>query len=343
MKNNKDISDLIRENQHKLNERPSPRAWEKLESKLDNHHQKSRTFLYRKLAMAAAVVALVAVISLLAVVTQSNPDKTAMRQNETPTEWGAQDLEAVYNDGNKNLRQVIEFQRELKERYANPIQEGTTTKKLLASNKKEVQSINQSPSATADVLVADNNSILIETPPSAPVTTTSSSSNQVEATEMDAGTIAMESNIMEEEIMKEKTYADASPSVEKKKRSALAKKKREAAMMAAKEKREKGIQDLKWLAGEWLNETAELKLQFLNNSELLSNQFSIRDVNGQVFFMFNDEGQIPFILKSFEGEKAVFEDKSNNRILIEKMGVAKFSIISMDKNGKVVKTRIYER
>ena len=97
MKQKKSIVDLIRENQDKLNERPSPRTWKKLESKLDNRRSKSQTFLYRQLAMAAAVVALVAVISLLAVLSNQKNAKYAAVESSSEN-WVAQDLESIYTD-----------------------------------------------------------------------------------------------------------------------------------------------------------------------------------------------------------------------------------------------------
>ena len=65
MKPKKDIFDLFRDNQHKLNERPSQEAWGRLESRLDQHKDRNRTSLYRILSMAAAVVGLVAFVSVI--------------------------------------------------------------------------------------------------------------------------------------------------------------------------------------------------------------------------------------------------------------------------------------
>lgn len=156
MKNKKDISDLIRDNQHKLDELPSDRTWKRLESRLENRRNKGNSFLYRQLAMAAAVIALVAVISLFTVLAdQQQNDMMAKVENASPLadSWGIQNLETIYTDANNNVRKVIEFQKELKVRYANPIKEGSQAKKLLTSNKTFTGKVNR-PIGLAEELIA---------------------------------------------------------------------------------------------------------------------------------------------------------------------------------------------
>ena len=116
MKDKKDISDLISSNQHKLEERPSERTWERLESKLDNRRSKGNSFLYRQIAMVAAVIALVAVISLITVVSDKQSSQMAKVDSLTQVEnWVMQDLETVYTDANTNIRLVVELQKQLKD------------------------------------------------------------------------------------------------------------------------------------------------------------------------------------------------------------------------------------
>lgn len=72
---------MFRNNQHKLTERPSARAWDRLERRLDNHQQeqrRGRVVLFRQLSMAAAVVFLIGVVGLLATV------GTSMRSANVP-------------------------------------------------------------------------------------------------------------------------------------------------------------------------------------------------------------------------------------------------------------------
>ena len=138
MKRKKDISDLIRDNQHKLNERPSPRTWQRLESKLDNQRSRHRTSIYKQFAMVAAVIALVAVASLISITvnTQQTASKMA-KADYSPMSLPVQELETVYTDANEDLQQVVEFQRSLKRIYAsnpNPIAEGSQNKKVIVTN-----------------------------------------------------------------------------------------------------------------------------------------------------------------------------------------------------------------
>jgi len=142
MKHKKDISDLIRENQHKLNERPSPRAWRRLESKLDNQHSRHQTSVYKQFAMVAAVIALVAVASLITMTIGTQNDM--MAEAKAPSSSFAtpvQELETDYTDANEDLHKVVEFQRSLKRIYAsnpNPIAEGTQRNKVIAANETPV-------------------------------------------------------------------------------------------------------------------------------------------------------------------------------------------------------------
>lgn len=156
MENKKDISDLIRDNQHKLDERPSDRTWKRLESRLENRRNKGNSFLYRQLAMAAAVIALVAVTSLVTVLAdKKHAPMMAEAEKQAPLTdgWGIQNLETIYTDANNNIRQVVEFQKELKVRYANPIKEGSQAKKLLTSNKTFTGKVNR-PERLAEELIA---------------------------------------------------------------------------------------------------------------------------------------------------------------------------------------------
>lgn len=59
------MENLFRKNQHKLNERPSARTWERLESRLDDHRRRGRVTMIRQWSMAAAVLLLIGVVSLL--------------------------------------------------------------------------------------------------------------------------------------------------------------------------------------------------------------------------------------------------------------------------------------
>ena len=59
MKSQKDISSVIRESEKKLTVQPSPRAWQKLERKLDRRRHNGRIVNMKWMAMAAAFLVLI--------------------------------------------------------------------------------------------------------------------------------------------------------------------------------------------------------------------------------------------------------------------------------------------
>jgi len=85
--------ELFRKNQHKLNERPSLHAWNKLERRLDQKErlairQKPTFSIYRIMMMAAAAIALVFFVTTIANIAQeTNNRKSAIVIHENaPTE-----------------------------------------------------------------------------------------------------------------------------------------------------------------------------------------------------------------------------------------------------------------
>lgn len=127
MKHKKDIFQMLKDNQHKLNERPSPQAWRKLERRLDARRNRGRSNLYRNTSMAAAVLALIAVISLIAVLVdqKTGPDYLAINQS------GPVQLEELtYTDVDMEALKVVEFTNEITNRGAN-ITEGNRDQLLV--------------------------------------------------------------------------------------------------------------------------------------------------------------------------------------------------------------------
>lgn len=148
MKNKKDLFDLFRESEHKLEERPSNDAWRKLERKLDTRQTRHTTTIYRQLAMVAAVIALVAIISVISLLVEKQNDQFAAA-NDTQAPYHLEDLE-VYTDASNTPYKIVEFQRAHHSRISNPtIQEGSRNQRLVAVN-----TIYQETSSTT--LLADN-------------------------------------------------------------------------------------------------------------------------------------------------------------------------------------------
>jgi len=111
VKSNKDISDLIRENAHKLEQRPSKNAWERLENKLDQKEIKPRFSIRRILSIAAAVVGLV---GFGAIISFSFLQPTAKE---------------------KGFYEVVEFQHKYQARLSKPIIEGPGKKITLSKRR----------------------------------------------------------------------------------------------------------------------------------------------------------------------------------------------------------------
>ena len=128
MNRQKDIFNLFRENQHKLNERPSQQAWRRLERRLDAHRDRNRVSIYRHIAMVAAVVAIVALTSLIVVlVEKSQPGLQAV------TDFDVEDLKLPDQDASREALMVVEYTRKYQDRMSNPIAEGKPIQKLIPS------------------------------------------------------------------------------------------------------------------------------------------------------------------------------------------------------------------
>ena len=73
MNNQEDfISDLFKRNEQLFDEKPSRRAWMKLEKKLDQQKSLRTRWIYRSISTAAAVMAIVAMISAIAIFKNGN-------------------------------------------------------------------------------------------------------------------------------------------------------------------------------------------------------------------------------------------------------------------------------
>ena len=129
MNRKKDISKLFQESEHKLNQMPSPRAWQKLEGKLDAHAARNKYSLYRTLAIAAGIITLVSVTFVISL-SLNKKHNNVMASNAMP-----QDLEELetYSDASEGVYEVVEFTRKHTNRLSNPIEEGQPGKRLIAT------------------------------------------------------------------------------------------------------------------------------------------------------------------------------------------------------------------
>ena len=311
MKNKKDISDLIRDNEHKLEERPSARTWERLEGKLDNRRSRGNTFLYRQIAMAAAVVALVAVISLITVLSDKQNSQFAKADVSNSIEdWIVQDLETVYTDANTNVRLVIEFQKELKARYANPIEEGAQEKKLVASNRTFTGSVNRPEELIKKMLTVKN------------------SKNQVEA-----DVIAMEENESAsiEAISNNSKLSPSNARVsEVKKSDDLVKQYLTV------------TQQMEWIIGAWRENDTLVEWQKVNKSTILCDEFLLKEKRNIGLQLIDSRSQQSYDLVSEEGDKKIFSNKDSDRVILKNVNPNKFTMTFLPAQG-VKKVRTFTK
>ena len=130
MKSQKDIFDLFRENEHKLQEKPSNQAWNKLEQRLERQRGRRRILPFNSYLMAASVVGLLVVITMMGGIfngTNNSLHLTESKGEVRPLE----DLVAVQPDREK-IDALIAFQRSYQEKVREqPVEEGDGEKKLV--------------------------------------------------------------------------------------------------------------------------------------------------------------------------------------------------------------------
>ncbi len=132
MKRQKDLFDLFRDNQHKLNEMPSPQAWRRLERRLDSRrrfprHDRQR---WRPLMMAAALLLLAVITFLFSLVLENRRPAYLAANTEAPLPM--EDL--TFTDVDRSMLRAVEFTRKYQDRLSNPIEEGSPDRRLVPSD-----------------------------------------------------------------------------------------------------------------------------------------------------------------------------------------------------------------
>lgn len=138
MANKKDIFQLFRDNKHKLQEAPSPRAWRRLEQRLDANRQRQRRPLARALRLAAAVLAVVVLASLISLLANGRENRF-LAANGKATPSVLEDLR--HTDADPYELQTVKVAQQAQQQLRRPILEGTASQKLIPAN--------QSPAATS--------------------------------------------------------------------------------------------------------------------------------------------------------------------------------------------------
>jgi len=153
MKPQKDIFDLIKNNQHKLNEAPSDRTWRRLEQRLDYKTQLRPRSLFRSMSWAAAIAAIAVmavVISLVFTKTASKEETMAMAEKE-PMPKVLEEL-PNYAELTTEAARMEAFRRKYENRLSNPIAEGEGNKRLVAQtfDQPEATDFNEEDNSPSD-------------------------------------------------------------------------------------------------------------------------------------------------------------------------------------------------
>ena len=129
MKQKDKIFDLFQQNQHKLEERPSLQAWNKLERRLDQKSRKRikpKFSFYKVIMMAAAAVALVFFITTIADVAQEVNSRKAVVITDSPMSNNVQAYSLIMEQS---------FRTKYKDILDKTVEEGTTGRLIVANNK----------------------------------------------------------------------------------------------------------------------------------------------------------------------------------------------------------------
>lgn len=132
MANKKDLFSIFQDNQHLFDSAPSPRAWDKLERRLDGHRSRNRLSTLRTISMAAAVLLLAVVAILISIAAGEKPTRLL---NQSPQPLASERLQADDIEAAEELRQTL-YAQQAEQQRQRPINEGPTDRRLvLAKNR----------------------------------------------------------------------------------------------------------------------------------------------------------------------------------------------------------------
>ncbi|MFK7949362.1 MAG: DUF6265 family protein [Saprospiraceae bacterium] len=274
------ISNLFKDKEHLLEEKPSRRAWAKLEEKLDQDKIRSSRRIYRYISTAAAVIAIVAMISAIALFKNGNSlvaDTQTIAMNEQQ-----QGELAVTKDGSDWRKEYApEALEEAEEAVIEQEEKSITTeKRIIADNsfskeKERIQpSIQSNPESTPKPKVKQTSPRPTTAKPSLPPKVQKqpaanagvSNPKPIVEAEKTEEYIAPDAALnMSDDVAYEEIKRKAEQEVKKEQANARASKK-EYEVTKSKANRNKAddaktkddkteIADFQWLTGAWSNQT----------------------------------------------------------------------------------------
>lgn len=130
MKREKDIFDLIKDNEHKLSERPSDRTWRRLEQRLDHKSQRRQLISFRTMSWAAVIIALAVMAVMISLVVPNASERALAVNSKEPAPLFLEDL-TIYSDAVNEIAEMEAFRKKHEMKLSNAIEEGTGNKRLV--------------------------------------------------------------------------------------------------------------------------------------------------------------------------------------------------------------------
>lgn len=369
MSKRKDIEDLFRDGASQMRQQPSSHAWDRLESRLDKRRATGGSTLYRRLAMAAALLLLVTMVALLPMyLGPKSGEQMAFNQNgsfgmeEINSEGGMRPLpiSEVYSD--VNLREGDSQKRiTVAVRNAGPLNQPPNydraeTPTMLAD---EVTSPDDIPETIVQNEPAfeeeDDAEIAAETSPPAEYDAVSETPQPVEPAygppTYQEPSVAMEENAGMEPVAKEKLEKRADVQIQEMNAASNA-------IQFESESLDPSVQQFQWLIGQWQSEEGigrsveqwEIQNKFtisgkgllvLNGKETFTEEMQIRKIGEQLYFItaIDETGKERYFrLKSYTDGIAIFEDEENadfpQQVIIEQEGPNTYNAIFTEEEHK---------
>ncbi len=331
MKSQKNISELFRNSQHRLDERPSERSWERLEQRLDQHRRGRRVPIYRRLYAIAAVIALLIMVSVVSLMLpQYRTNDSAARA--IPAVW--EEL-GPYADASDDAYKLVELQYKYHKRLDSPLPEGEPDRKIVALSRSERQS------SSLDIAHAAKPANTEEAGPTAASVEPPAAANAYASEEP----IAMAGEADENREVLEHEESDAAkpqvaaadyPKIDDKVYGSSRVSTVDAASVSEDKevaKKKDVIADMSqfnWLLGQWQGRapagyqvenwqlinatTIEGSGQLITNGDtLLIEKMRIQQLDGRIFYLIDTDGSGHFQrypLVGYTAQQAVFENKA---------------------------------
>ncbi len=346
------ISNLFKENEHLLEERPSTRAWDKLEAKLEAEKAFSSRKIYRYVSTAAAVIAIVVMMAAI-VLFKDGDDLMAIKdtENQAIAMKKSQKKALGITDDVSDWRK--EYAPDSLESALSNMEEETKPTKIIATEKpatKTVFSSNELVETKTAPLLAQ--ATTLEEPVIEPIR------NIKEVVEFEE---AIESasvpawNIAEKEVV---NYSDAVAAEKSAKNRKLAETKpysnqREGSFEKTnkinKEDKKTSLDDFQWLLGAWVDNTnaglsyeqwtatdkntLEAKGYLIQNKDTLYVEtMQMQEILNKVYYIATfgaDKIPVKYELVSYKDGVATFENKNSDfpkTIILKKENKNSFTI-----------------